>query len=98
MLKSVEQAINWRSGASPERADATRHHVLVQMEPVSLWVQRSGCAAIVVVQAAEQEEGEDLARLRRLHFWRHGNTLADAPSTALRAGLVRASVVEVAGV
>lgn len=57
---------------------------------MSLWVQRSGGAAIVVVEIAEHGKGDDLARLRRLRLWRHGNALAEA--------LMRASVVEVAGV
>ncbi len=61
-------------------------------------IQHSGCATVVVVQTAEHGEGDDLARLRLLHLWWHGNTLADAPSTALRAGLVRSGVVEEFGV
>ena len=68
------------------------------MRTVSLWVQRSGCAAIVVVQTAEHGESDDLASMRRVHLWRHGNTLTDAPSTALRAGLMRAGVIEEIGV
>jgi hypothetical protein len=66
--------------------------------PLRQWIQRSGGAAVVVVQTAEHGEGDDLPGLRRLHLWRQGNTLADAPSTALRAGLVRASMVKEAGV
>ena len=96
--KSVDQAGNGSADASDGRADATRHHVLVQMGPVSLWVQDSSGATVVVMQAAEHGESDDLAGLWLLHLWRDGNTLADAPSTALRAGLVRAGTVEVVGV
>ena len=96
--KSVDQAGNGSADASDGRADATRHHVLVQMGPVSLWVQDSSGATVVVMQAAEHGESDDHAGLRLFHLWRHGNTLADAPSTALRAGLMRAGVIEEIGV
>ncbi len=89
-LRSIDQAGNGSAKASPGRADATRHHVLVQMQPVSLWVQRSGCAAVVVVEAAEHGEGDDPSRRRRLHLRRQGNALVDA--------LMRSGVIEVAGV
>ena len=89
-LKSIDQADNLSAEASNGRANATRHHVLAPMQLVSLWVQRSGGAAIVVVQTAEHGESDDLARLRRLYLRWHRNTLADA--------LVRSDMVEVAGV
>ncbi len=63
--------------------------IVVQMRPDSLWDQASGGAAIVVVETAEHGDGDDLARLRRLHLWRHGDALGDNPSTTLKAGLVR---------
>ena len=47
-----------------------------------------------MVEAAEHGESDDLAGLRLFHLWLYGNTLADAPSTALRAGLMRAGMVE----
>ena len=53
------------------------------MQPVSLWVQRSGGATIVVVQTAEHGKGDDLPGVRRLYLRRHRNTLADA---LVRAG------------
>ncbi len=31
---------------------------------------------MVVVEAAEHRESDDLARLRRLHLWWHGNALS----------------------
>ena len=98
MLVSVEKAGNLGTEVSAGRAEATRHLPQARMQPVSLWVQHSGCATVVVVQTAEHGESDDLASMRRVHLRRHGNTLTDAPSTALRAGLMRAGVVEEIGV
>ena len=54
------------------------------------FIQRSGRAAVVVVQAAEHRESDDFARLRSLGLWWHGNCLADT--------LVRSGMIEEAGV
>lgn len=69
-LKSVAQAGNGSAQASTGRARATRRHVLAQMQARQAWVQRSGSWALVLVQAAEHGEGDDLARPRRLHLGR----------------------------
>ena len=50
------------------------------------------------MEAAKHGKGNDLPCLRMLHLRWDGNRLANAPSTALRVGLMGSGVVEEAAV
>ena len=55
-----------------------------------LFIQRSGSAAVVVMQTAKYGEGDDLPSLWSLLGWRHGDSLANA---LMRPGVIEESRV-----